>query len=116
MIAAWGEDAAIDGFLAADPVGRELAAGWHVRMEPIRVTGSWAAMTGLPARPLPVHDEEPVAVLTLGRLRLGRALSFLRSAGRAEAEVLASPALLASTGLARPPHLVSTFSRRAPPR
>jgi hypothetical protein len=67
-------------------------------------------MPGLPTKALPVDEDEPVAVLTLGNLRLGRGPAFLRSASRAEAEVVRSPALLASTGIGRPPHLFSTFS------
>ena len=67
-------------------------------------------MPGLPAQALPVDDGEPVGVLTLGRLRLLRTGAFRRSAGPAEAAALDSPALLAGTGLARPPRLVATFS------
>ena len=48
--------------------------------------------------------------LTLGRLRRRRALPLLRSAAAAESEAIADRAMLASIGLARPPHLVSTFS------
>ncbi|HYP55148.1 MAG TPA: hypothetical protein VEQ41_02445 [Solirubrobacterales bacterium] len=110
MIAAWDGDAALDRFLAAHSVGRKLAGGWHARLEPVRVFGSWAAMPGLPTRERPVSDEEPVAVLTLGRLRLNRARDFLRSAAPAERAAVASGAMLAGTALARPPRLVSTFS------
>ena len=67
-------------------------------------------MPGLPAQALPVDDEEPVAVLTLGRLRLRRIAAFRRSAAPAEREAIDDPALLAGTGLARPPRLVATFS------
>ncbi len=67
-------------------------------------------MPGLPARALPVDDEEPVGILTLGRLRLLRTGAFRRSAGPAEAAALDSPALLAGIGLARPPRLVATFT------
>jgi hypothetical protein len=81
-----------------------------VRLEPLRVFGRWAGMCGLPSRPLPVDDEEPVGVLTLGRLRLRRIGAFRASAAPAEAEAIANPALLAGTGLARPPRLVATFS------
>ena len=111
LIAAWDDDGALDDFAAGDhPLASLLVAGWQVRLEPLRVSGAWPAMPGLPDRQLPVEDDEPVVVLTLGRPRLARIRPFLRSAGPAEEEVVAAPGLLASIGLARPPRLVSTFS------
>jgi hypothetical protein len=110
LIAAWEDDAALDGFLADHALARRLATGWHVRLQPLRAFGSWAGMPDLPSRELPVADEEPVVVLTLGRLRLSRAWPFLRSAAAAERSAVADGAMVAATGLARPPHLVSTFS------
>jgi hypothetical protein len=110
LIAAWDDDEALDRFAHGDPLAARLADGWMTRLQPLRVFGAWPEMPGLPSRPIPVDDEEPVAVLTLGRLRLHRALPFLRSAAPAESEVVAEPNLLASAGLARPPRLVSTFS------
>lgn len=111
LIAAWDDDGALDDFLRGDhPLAGSLVAGWHTRLEPLRVSGAWPAMPGLPERQVPVDDEEPVAVLTLGRPRLTRLRPFLRSAGPAEAEVVEAPDRLASIGLARPPRLVSTFS------
>lgn len=106
MIASWEEDAALDRFLDEDPLGE----GWHVRLEPLRVFGSWTAIPGLPDRGRPHDPEEPVVALTLGRLRLKRIRPFLRAAMPAESDVLAEPGLIASAGLARPPRLVSTFS------
>jgi hypothetical protein len=110
MLAAWESDAALERFSQSHPVARHLARGWQVRLQPLRVFGAWAGMPGMPARPLPVDDAEPVAVLTLGRLRLRRIAAFRRAAAPAEADAIASPALLAGTGLARPPRLVATFS------
>lgn len=111
MIAAWESDEALDGFSRSPhPVARRLASGWEVRLEPLRVSGAWAGMPGLPARALPVDDSEPVGILTLGRLRLLRTGAFRRSAAPAEAAAHDSPALLAGTGLARPPRLVATFT------
>jgi hypothetical protein len=110
MIAAWESDEALDEFSSGHPVARRLAAGWEVRLQPLRASGAWAGMPGLPARPLPVDEQEPVGILTLGRLRLLRTGAFRRSAGPAEAAALDSPALLAGTGLARPPRLVATFT------
>jgi len=111
MIAAWENDEALERFSRSPhPVARHLAPGYEVRLEPLRVSGAWAGMPGLPVRALPVDDDEPVGILTLGRLRLLRTGAFRRSAGPAEAAALASPALLAGTGLARPPRFVATFT------
>ena len=111
MIAAWESDEALEEFSRSrHPVARHLAAGWQVRLTPLRVSGAWAGMPGLPARALPVDEDEPVGILTLGRLRLLRTGAFRRSAAPAEAAALDSPALLAGTGLARPPRLVATFT------
>jgi hypothetical protein len=109
LIAAWEDDAALDRF-ASHPLARELATGWQARMQPLRVFGSWPGVPGLPERPLPVDDEEPVVVLTLGRVKPWRVRPFLRAAAPAERDVLAEPDLLASTGFGRLPDLVSTFS------
>ena len=108
LIAAWDDEAALDRF-SSHPVAQALAGGWQARMEPLRVSGSWPQIPGLPTRQLPVDDEEPVAVLTLARLKPWRLRPFLRAAAPAEADVVAEPGLLASTGFGRPP-LVSTFS------
>jgi hypothetical protein len=110
LIAAWDGDEALDDFLSSHPLAARLAGGWLVRLEPLRASGAWAALPGLAEPERPVDDDEPVAVLTLGRLRLRRVGPFLRSSARAERQAVADPGLLASTALARPPRLVATFS------
>lgn len=110
LIAAWDDDAARDRFDSSHPLAEEMASGWQARLQPLRVFGSWPGLSGLPERPLPVDDEEPVAVITLGRFRPSRLRPFLRASAPAERDVLAEPGLLASTAFARLPNLVSTFS------
>jgi len=112
LIAAWEEDVALDRFLAGHRFARQLSDGWHVRLEPLRCFGSWAGLPGLPDTELPVEDDEPVAALTLGRLRIARTPAFLRAGAPAERDAAENPAVLAVTGLGRftPPRLVSTFS------
>lgn len=110
LIAAWEDDDAFDAFLAGHPLARRLSSGWQVRLQPLHVYGSWPEMPGLPGEEIEVGEEEPVAVLTIGRLRLRRVWPFLHASATAEGEAVANPAMLASTGLARPPRLVSTFS------
>jgi hypothetical protein len=110
LIAAWEDDAALDRFLDDHPLAARFADGWHVRLEPLRVYGSWSRMPGLPTREKPVDSEEPVAVLTLGHTKLHRAVPFLRTSEPAERAAVGDSAVLASTAFARPPRFVSTFS------
>ncbi len=110
LIAAWEDDAALDEFSASHPLAETLAGGWQVRLEPLHVYGAWPGLPGLPTEEIPVGDDEPVAVLTIGQLRLRRVRPFLRASARAEGEAVADPEILASTGLARPPRMVATFS------
>ncbi len=110
LIAAWENDTALDEFSAVHPLARHMAAGWQVRLEPLHVYGALPELPGLPTEEIPVAEETPVAVLTIGRLRLRRARPFLKASAPAEAEAVAHPGMLAATGLARPPRLVGTFS------
>jgi hypothetical protein len=57
-----------------------------------------------------VRDDEPVAVLTYGRLKAHRTLPFLHASARAETSALMRPELISATGLTRPPRVVATFS------
>lgn len=110
LIASWDDDEHLDRFLADPTLAGPFASGWHVRMRPVRVSGAWPKMPGLPKRATPVDDDEPVVVLTLGRPRIARLHSFLPTSARAEAALENATGLLAATGLAHPPRLVSTFS------
>jgi hypothetical protein len=110
LIAAWDDDRAIDDFLAGHPLAEQLAHGWHVRLQPTRIFGAWPQLPGLLANEEHMDDAEPAAVLTLGRLRLSQTTRFLAASAAAEGLAVRDPALLASTGLARPPALVATFS------
>lgn len=110
LIAGWDDEPALEAFLAGHPLAEQLAHGWHVRLQPTRVSGTWPQLPGLPATEVPMDDMEPAAVLTLGHLRLSQTLRFLRASAAAEGLAVREPALLASTGLARPPRLVATFS------
>jgi hypothetical protein len=110
LVAAWGSDEALDEFSAGSSLAKRLASGWQVRLQPLHVFGAWAGLPGLPAEEIPAGEGEPVAVLTIGRLRLRRVRPFLRASARAEGEAVGDPAMRASIGLARPPRLVATFS------
>lgn len=108
LVAFWDDDDAIDGFLDA-PLARKLAGGWSARLEPLRVHGSWPGVDDDLPKSRAVEHDGPAVVLTLGRLRLTRALPFFRTSAKAEGAVLDAPGLIWATGLARPP-FVSTCS------
>ncbi len=110
LFAVWRDDAALDRFLAEDPLARLLDGGRALRLAPLRVSGAWRGLPELVAGERAVRDDEPVAVLTYGRLKPHRAPAFLLASARAEADAVADPALAFGTGLARLPRLVSTFS------
>lgn len=110
LFAVWRDETALERFLAEDPLAASLAAGTAVRLQPLRCRGSWSGLPALVDGEQPVADDEPVAVLTYGRLKPHRTLAFLRASARAEADAVADGAMLMGTGLTRPPRLVSTFS------
>ncbi|HUH81405.1 MAG TPA: hypothetical protein VLZ06_08775 [Solirubrobacteraceae bacterium] len=106
----WTDEEALERFQEEHEVGTVLAAGWQMRMQPTRIFGSWSGLEALEGRTVPMDTDEPAAALTLGRLRPSQVVRFLKASARAERDALAGGALLASSGLARPPRLVATFS------
>ena len=109
LIAFWDDEDALEHFLATHPLAPALAGGWQVRLAPVRASGDWPGLpSDLPHR----HDistDGPAAVLTLGRLRLTRFVSFRKVGAPAEARLADADGLLWATGLVRPP-VVATFS------
>jgi heme-degrading monooxygenase HmoA len=111
LIAAWDDDAALDRFLADDPLAQALRGGWRTRLQPTHIFGAWPPLDGLVGEaPSAMAEDEPVAALTIGRLRLSQARRFLKASAAAERLAVRDAALLRGTGLARPPALVATLS------
>lgn len=110
VFAQWHDEEALTRFLARDALGRELAGGWHVRLEFLRRWSSIAALPGLPARAGRWNEDEPVVAVTLARMRIPEVPRFLRHGRPVERLVRDHPGVgLAVAGL-RPPRTVSTFS------
>src|SRR4051812_49647215 len=70
LVAFWDDDEALDRFLADDPVAGSLAAGWHVRLHPLRAFGSWPGLPYEVPKARKVEHNGPAAVVTLGRVRM----------------------------------------------
>lgn len=110
VFAAWQTETAIDDFLRSTPLGRVLAAGWHVRMEFLRRWGHIRELDGLPQVALAHDDQQPVVAVTLARLRLSQALRFIRWGRPVEEQVRDDPATTFTLAAMRPVCTLSTFS------
>lgn len=77
MFAEWAEESALDAFLDADPFGRRLAAGWHVRLAFQRRWGRVAELEHLPDEAERGDLDAPAVAVTLARMRLTELPRFL---------------------------------------
>lgn len=103
-------EAALERFLAHDPLGRSLAGGWHVRLEFLRRWSTLAALPGLPVRAGAWDQDEPVVAVTLARMRLPEVPRFLRHGKPVERLVRDHPGVTLALAAVRPPRTISTFS------
>lgn len=110
VFAQWRDEAALDAFLAQDTLGRELARGWHVRLQFLRRWSTLAALPGLPVRAGEWTQDEPVVAVTLARLRLRELPRFLRHGKPVERLVRDDPGVTLALAAVRPPGTISTFS------
>lgn len=110
VFAQWRDESAVDRFLADDPLGRQLAAGWHVRLQFLRRWSTLAALPGLPRRAGAWEQDEPVVAVTLARMRLLEVPRFLRWGRPVERLVRDHPGVTLALAAIRPPRTISTFS------
>ncbi|HEX6036697.1 MAG TPA: hypothetical protein VFZ20_01625 [Longimicrobium sp.] len=110
VFAAWDDEHAIDRFLVDDPLGRALAAGWHVRMEFLRRWGRVSGFDDLPANVGHEDADAPVVAVTLARLKLPEVPRFIRWGRPVEELVRDHSATTLALAAMRPPRTVGTFS------
>jgi hypothetical protein len=110
LLAFWDDDAAVDRFLAGNPLAEKFASGWHVRLAPLRAFGTWPGLPADVPSERQVEHDGPVVVLTLGRPRASQLIRFVRTSMMAAASAVRAPGLLWGTGIARPPSFVATVS------
>ncbi|HET6291906.1 MAG TPA: hypothetical protein VFG33_00990 [Kribbella sp.] len=110
MFARWEDEAAVETFLADHSLGRQLAAGWHVRMQFLRRWSRLAALPDLPARAGEWDPAEPVVAVTLARMRLLEVPRFLKWGKPVERLVRDHPGTTLALAAMRPPRTISTFS------
>jgi hypothetical protein len=110
VFAAWESDAAIDDFLTGTPLGRALAAGWHVRMAFLRRWGHISEFDGLAENIGEQDPEAPVIAVTLARMKLPQVPRFIRWGRPVEELVRDDPRKTLALAAMRLPRTVSTFS------
>ncbi|MFH5207331.1 hypothetical protein [Antrihabitans spumae] len=108
LVADWDSDDAITEFLATHPVADRLASGWHIRLEPIRVTGNWPDLPTV-SQDSPRYDDGTIAALTLARTKESELVRFNTLGGDAEDHVPTIPGSIWATALINPP-FYATFS------
>jgi hypothetical protein len=107
MLSFWDDDDALNAFEQTAPVAPVFRDGFHARLEPLRVHGSWPGIDASLTHARKVDETGPALVLTLGRLRVSQGIRFLRASARAEAAVLDAKGLIWATGLGRPPFVAT---------
>lgn len=110
VFAQWKNENVLDDFLRSNPIGRQIATGWHIRLEFLR---QWGSISGfkIPATNTEIANENnPVVAITIARMRYTQIPRFLRWGRPVEKQVQDnndSPLSLASI---RYPNTISTFS------
>ena len=107
LLAFWDDDAAFDRFLDESPIAARLAGGWRVRLDPLRAHGTWPGLDPAITKSRKTDYDGPVAVMTLGRVRLPQLLRFMRTSRKAERAVVDAPGNTWATGLAKPPFVAT---------
>ncbi len=110
MFAAWESDTAVDDFLGNTPLGRQLAAGWHIRLAFQRRWGFVSEFDGLPETLGEQDPAAPVVAVTLARMKLPQVPRFIRWGKPVEELVRDHPAKTLAIAAIRLPRTVSTFS------
>ncbi len=110
LFAAWESEAHLDAYLVDDPVGRQWAQGWHVRLEFLRRWGHISAFGDLTVQAQATSPDEPVVAVTLARLKLPQMGRFIRWGRPVESQVRDDPGQTLALAAASPPRTVSTFT------
>lgn len=115
LFAVWEDDAALDAFLRSGEVAerwRDRAAEtYSLRLDPVRVRGSWGGRDPLAGAALREGHEGAVAILTRAAIRPRRLLRFHRAVPPPAIDLAGSDGLLASVGIGELPVVrQATFS------
>src|SRR5260370_30125714 len=83
-VAFWDDDAAVDLYFDEHPFAAALAGGWRVRLDPLRLHGSWHGVPDDLPKSRPGDAPGPFAVLTPAPLRPSQAARFFPTSPKAD--------------------------------
>lgn len=110
VFAQWENEKYLDEFLQFNPKGKQIAKGWHIRLEYLR---QWGEISGFQ---IPNHETElenennPVVAVTIARMKYTQIPRFLRWGRPVEKQVRDDNGTTLSLASIRYPNIISTFS------
>jgi hypothetical protein len=115
LFCAWESEEALAQFVASSPFVSRFTApareSWRATLEPVRVVnGEWHGWRPDTAGVRPLARDEPVAVITYGRLRWGYIPTFIWNNRRIVAASMTQPGLIARVAIGDGPRIACTFS------
>ena len=105
----WDDEAAFERFNESGSALLDtFDGGWTLGMTPLKAHGSWP---GFPTDLGADGDEGgPVVVMTLGLLRMRRALAWTRASNRVQRQFLETSGVVWAMGASKPPFFAATVS------
>lgn len=110
LFAQWENEVALNDFLANHHIGKQLARGWHTRLEFLRQWGSFSGYTIPDSKQAEYAPGAPVVAVTIARMKYLEIPRFLRWGRPVEKLVRDHPGTTLSVAAVRYPNTVSTFS------
>lgn len=109
VFAQWENEQYLNTFLESDTTGKQIAIGWHIRLEFLR---QWGKNTGfqIPRLEIGMDNQEAVVAVTLARMKYSEIPRFLRWGRPVETQVRDHMGTTLSLASIRYPNIISTFS------
>lgn len=109
LFAQWENENFLNDFLQSNSTGKQIASGWHIRLEFLR---QWGEISGfqIPTLEIETDNDKPVVAVTIARMKYSQIPRFLRWGRPVEIQVRDNTSTTLSLASIRYPNIISTFS------
>lgn len=109
VFAQWENEETLNKFLQTNKNGKQIAKGWHIRLEYLR---QWGKISGfqIPTLEILIDNEKPVVAVTIAKMKYTQIPRFLRWGRPVEEQVRDHFGTTLSLASIRYPNIISTFS------